>query len=355
MFGSVLTFGEPTKQGTKTTKTVREQVMRIARMLSYSIVALLAMGFTTPAQAQGASDYPNRPIRVIVSNSAGSSVDITARIMAEAVKKYLGQGLVTENKPGGGQRLGASLVAKSPPDGYTLLFTSPTPIVVAQFFPPKLGFDPARDFRPLAAGVFQPVLLVVRPTLGVKTVDEFVAYAKSNPGKISFGVPGMDGEMYLSLELFKRTAGMDIRPIPYNAAPVAIADLLAGRLDAKFLVLPPIKGYLESGKLLALATLNDTRIALLPYIPTMMEIGRPEMTNAIWFGYLAPAKTPDSVIEKLARAFGQLQSDAALRKRVAELGAELNTVGPAEFGKIIETDRRRYGKIVADGNLAKQN
>jgi tripartite-type tricarboxylate transporter receptor subunit TctC len=328
--------------------------MCVVRMLSCSIVVLLTIGLFTRAQAQDASNYPKRPIRVIVPDGAGTGLDVAGRLTAEAAEKYVGQRFIIENKPGGGQRLGASLVAKSPSDGYTLLFTSPTPIVVAQLFPAKLDFDPARDFRPLGIGVFQPGLLVVRPTLGVKTVDEFVAYARSNPGEISFGVQGIDSETYLLLELFKRTAGMDIKPIPYNGAVAAIEDLLAGRLDAMFLAVPPVKGYLDSGKLLALATLNDKRIALLPSVPTMAEVGRPEMSNAVWFAYFAPAATPDSVIEKLARAFGQLQSDMALTVRLAETGAVLNTAGPTEFNKIIEADRRRYGKIVADSNFATQ-
>ena len=325
--------------------------MGVARILVCAAFALLA----SLAQAQDAGDYPNRPIRVIVPVGAGAGMDNAARVTAAAVEKHIGQTLVIENKPGAGGRIGAATVAKAPPDGYTLLFTSPSVITVAEHFPQKMDYEPVRDFRPLVVGMFQPVLLIVRPSLGVKTVDEFIAYAKNNPGKISFGVQGLGGEMHLSLEHFKKTAGMSITPVPYNAGAQAIVDLLADRLDAMFLVIPPIKQHVEAGRLLALATLNAKRVEVLPNIPTMTELGRPEMTSAVWFGYLAPAKTTDAVIEKLARAFGQLQSDRVLAKRVTEMGAELNIVGPAEFGKIIEADRRRYGKIVAEGNLATQN
>jgi tripartite-type tricarboxylate transporter receptor subunit TctC len=203
--------------------------------------------------------------------------------------------------------------------------------------------------------MFQPVLLIVRPSLGVKSVDEFVAYAKKNPGKISFGVQGIGGEMHLTLEHFKKTTNMNITPVPYNSGAQAIIDLLADRLDAMFLVIPPIKQHVESGKLLALATLNAKRVQALPNIPTMAELGRPEMTSAIWFGYLAPAKTPDAIIEKLVRAFQKPRSDQALNTRVTDMGAELSLIGPTEFGKIIDEDRRRYGKIVVEGNLATQN
>jgi tripartite-type tricarboxylate transporter receptor subunit TctC len=325
--------------------------MDIARILSCTMLALLA----SHVRAQDASDYPNRPIHVIVPVGAGAGMDNAARVTAAAVEKHIGQTLVIENRPGAGGRIGAATVAKAVPDGYTLLFTSPSVIVVAEHFPQKMDFEPARDFRPVAVGVFQPVLLVVRPSLGVRTVDQFIAYAKNNPGKISFGVQGLGGELHLLLELFKKTAGMNITPVPYNAAAQAIVDLLADRLDAMFLVIPPIKQHVETGKLLALATLDAKRVEALPNIPTMTEVGHPEMTSAIWFGYLAPAKTPDAVIGKLVQAFQKLQSDQALIKRVSDMGAELNIVGPAEFGKIIAADRARYGKIVAEGNLATQN
>jgi len=157
------------------------------------------------------------------------------------------------------------------------------------------------------------------------------------------------------LEVLKKQAGINITAVPYNAAAQAITDLLGDRLDAMFLVIPPIKGHVETGRLLALATLNAKRVAQFPDLPTMNEIGLPAMTAAIWFGYLAPAQTPQTVVDKLANAFARLQSDTALVKRVGELGAELIIVGPAEFAKIIDDDRRRYGRIVAESNLDKPN
>jgi tripartite-type tricarboxylate transporter receptor subunit TctC len=313
--------------------------------------ALLALGMSAPASAQDA-DYPNRPIRVIVPYGAGAGVDTAARITAEAAEKHLNQKFLIENKPGAGARLGAALAANAAPDGYTLLFSPPAPIVVTEHFPQKMDYLPARDFRPVAVAVLQSAVLVVRPTLGVKSVDELIAYAKNNPGKVQFGVQGLGGEMHLSVELFKKTGGFSINPVLYNAAVHAIVDLLGDRLDAMFLVIPPIKGHLDTGKLLAVATLSPTRISALPHVPTMAELGRPEMTGTFWYGYLAPARTPQLAIDRLAWAFQRLQDDGALRNRVAELGADLNIIGPAEFAKLIESDRARYGKIVAEGNLA---
>ena len=328
--------------------------MRSPRTLQHLILVSLALCLST-AHAQDASDYPNRPIRVIVPVGAGAGIDTAARVTAAAAEPLLGQRFVIENKPGAGTRIGAAQVAKAAPDGYTLLFTSPSPIVVAEHFSQKMDFEPARDFRPVAIGVYQPVLFIVRPGLGVKTIPEFIAYAKANPGKVSFGIQGLGGEMHLTLEQFKTLTGITVNAVPYNAASQAIVDLLADRLDAMQLVIPPIKGHVENGRLLALATLNTRRVAQFPNVPTMAEIGLPDMTNAIWFGYLAPAKTPQPIIDKLAAAFGKLRSDTALVNRVAEMGAELSMVGPDEFGRIIARDRARYGKIVADGNLAQSN
>ena len=328
--------------------------MRIARILS-QLTFVLALGLGTAAYAQGDQAYPTRPVRVIVPVGAGAGIDTAARITAEAVEKHLGQRIIIENKPGAGQRIGAAQVAKSAPDGYTLLFTSPSPITAVEHFSQSIDYAPARDFRPVAIGVYQPVLFIVRPSLGVKSIAEFVAYAKSNPGKVSFGIQGLGGEMHLMVEVFKKSAGVNLTLVPYNAAAQAIVDLLADRLDAMQLVIPPIKGHLDTGRLRALATLDAERVPQFPDVPTMREVGMPEMTNAIWFGYLAPAKTPQAVIDKLAHAFGQLRSDSALASRIAEMGAVLNIVGPAEFAKIIDDDRRRYGRIVAEGNLGKLN
>jgi tripartite-type tricarboxylate transporter receptor subunit TctC len=339
----------------KSSDSTTGAIMHIQKTLSPFMLALLIHCVPGPGLAQDHSSYPNRPIRVIAPVGPGAGVDTAARVSAEAVEKHLGQRLVIENKPGAGLRIGTALAAKATPDGYTLLFAPPTPIAVVEHFPQKIDYDPVNDFRPVAIAVYQPALFIVRPSLGFKTVAEFVAHAKANPGKISFGIQGLGGEMHLMVEVFKKTAGVNLTLVPYQVATQAIVDLLADRLDAMLLVIPPIKGHLDSGQLQALATLNATRVSQYPTIPTMREIGMPEMTNAIWFGYLAPARTPQSIIDKLAGAFAKLQSDAALTKRVSEMGSQLNIVGPAEFAKIIEDDRRRYGRIVVEGNLAQQN
>ena len=233
--------------------------------------ALLALGMSAPALAQD-TDYPNRPIRVIVPFGAGAGVDTAARITAEAAEKYLNQKFVIENKPGAGARLGAAMAANAAPDGYTLLFSPPAPIVVTEHFPQKMDYVPARDFRPVAVEVLQPAVLVVRPTLGVKSVDEFIAYAKNNPGKVQFGVQGLGGEMHLSLELFKKTAGFQRQSGDLQCRG-SRDRRSAGRPARRHVSGDPAdQRPSRHGKLLALATLNPTRTRALPRVPTMAEL-----------------------------------------------------------------------------------
>jgi len=329
--------------------------MSAHKLLWCSLAALFTLCPVVFSRAQEASTYPTKPIRVIVPSGPGAGLDTAARLASEAIEKQLGQRLIIENKPGAGQRIGASLAAKSAPDGYTLLFSALTPITVTEHFPPKIDYDPGRDFTPVAITIRQPVLLIVRPSLSVRTVAEFIGYAKSSPGKISFGVQGIGSEMHAMMEMLRTRAGIDLTPVPYNAAAQAIIDLLADRLDAMFLVVAPVKGHIDSGRLLALATLNGKRIPDFPNVPTMAELGLPEMTFAPWFGYLAPAGTPQAIIDKWVDAIRQLPTDPTLVKRLAEIGAELDIVGPRRFGAIIAEERRRFGAIVAAGNFSRRN
>jgi tripartite-type tricarboxylate transporter receptor subunit TctC len=329
--------------------------MRIPGILSCSLIASLVLRPCAPGHAQDAPTYPTKPIRIIVPTAAGAGLDTAARLASEAIERHLGQRLIIENKPGAGSRTGTSLAAKSAPDGYTLLFAAPASITVTEHFPPKLDYDPGRDFAPLAIVIRQPALLIVRPSLPARTFADFIAYAKANPGKISFGVQGLAGEMHLMMQVLKKQAGIDMAAVPYNAAAQAILDLLADRIDAMFLVPAPVKGHIEAGRLLALATLNETRVRDFPNVPTMTELGLPQLTFSPWFGYLAPSGTPRAIIDKFAGAVRRLPSDPALARRIAELGAELDIEGPAQFGAIIRSERRRFGAIAAEGSFDKPN
>jgi len=292
---------------------------------------------------------------IISGFPAGGIGDLISRPMAEKMRGSYATNVLVDSKVGAGGRLAAEFVKRSNPDGLTILQIPSSVMVLYPHIYKSLNYDPLADFAPVALIADIPQLVVVRVDLGVSSFRELLDYARKNPGKLSFGVQGLFGEMRMTLEHFKKTAGMSVTHVPYNSGAQAIIDLLSDRLDAMFLVIPPIKQHVQDGKLIALATLNATRVQAVPNIPTMAELGRPEMTSSIWFGYLAPAKTPDAIMNKLVQAFQALKSDQALKQRVIEMGAELTLTGPAEFGTLIDQDRRRYGKIVAEGNLATQN
>lgn len=319
------------------------------------VMTLLALGLATSARAEDAAAYPSKPIRVIVPQSPGGGTDVACRLIAQAAEKLLGQPVVVENKPGAGGRIGAALVSKAAPDGYTILYTAKPPLTIQQHLKLKLDFDPGRDFAPVAIMTWAPALLIVRSSFPAKTVQEFVAYAKSNPGKITFGIQGIGAEFHISLELLRQRAGINIIAVPYTGGAPAIVDLLAGRLDAMILVPAATKEHLAAGRLVALATLEDKRAPDFPNVPTVAEAGLPELTGSPWFGFVAPAATPPAIVNKLAGVFSQLQSDAALVKRLNDVGYTLKVTGPAESKALIEAERRAFGKIAAGGRLDKPN
>ena len=329
--------------------------MRVIRELLLPLFALLALCLAGASHAQDAVSYPTRPIRVIVPQPPGGGVDVSARIASEAIERHLGQRLIIENKPGAGGRIGSAMAAKAAPDGYTLLFTPKTPITIFQHMKLKLEFDPGRDFTPVAIVIRQPGLLITRPSLPARTLAEFIALAKSNPGKVTFGIQGLGSEFHVAMEILNKTAGIKLAAIPYQGGSPAIIDLLADRLDAMFLVPAAIREHLAGRRLNALATLNARRLKDFPDVPAMMELGLAEVASSSWFGYMAPTGTPPAIIERLVGALRRLPSDGALVKRIAELGAELDVVGPAEFGAIIDEERRQYGKIVVESNLDAAN
>jgi tripartite-type tricarboxylate transporter receptor subunit TctC len=219
----------------------------------------------------------------------------------------------------------------------------------------KLDFDPERDFAPVAIMAWPPALLIVRASFPAKTVQEFITYAKENPGKVTFGIQGIGAEFHVSLELLRQSTGAKLVAVPYRGGAPAIVDLLAGRLDAMILVPAAITEHLAAGKLRALATLEPERVPEYPNIPTVAELGLPELTGSPWFGFVAPAATPPAIIAKLAGVFSRLESNATLNQRLNELGYKLRVAGPAESKALIERERAAFGKVAAGGRLDKPN
>ena len=269
-----------------------------------------------PAVAQ--QQYPSKPVRLIVPYPAGGATDFFARLVSTKMSETLGQQVVVENRPGAGTAIGASEVARSAPDGYTLLLGDAGTYAFNPTLYKKLSYDPVRDFSPVSLTGRFALILAVNPSVEAKTVAEFVAAAKSQPGKINYGAPGPGSPIHLAMELFRQRAGLDMTPIPYKGGADALNDLLGGRITAMFpdiaSGLPQIKG----GKLRALAVASEKRVAALPDVPTIGESGYPGFEAWAWQGFVAPAKTPRPVIDRLNADFRKAVTDPAIQHKLSE-------------------------------------
>lgn len=324
-----------------------------------TIIAIASIMFAStgvcPLASQDAP-YPSKPIRVIIPSSAGAGTDVAGRMVATAAERHLGQPFVVENRPGAGGRIGAAFVAKAPADGYTLLYSAKPTLTIHQYLSkPKPSFDAEKDFTPVSIMVRAPALLVVRSSFPARTVKEFVAYARKNPGKVTFGIQGVGNEFHVSLQMLREAADIKLIAIPYPGGAPAIVDLLGDRLDAMILVPAAITEHLASGKLVALATLEPKRAPDHPDVPTIAEAGLPQVSGSPWFGFVAPGATPPSAIRRLADAFAKLSADGELVSRLGKLGYTLSVEGPADFAAVLKKERREYSKFAAGGRLEKPN
>ena len=265
-----------------------------------AVALTLAVGLAAPP-ALAQSDYPNRPVRLIVGFPAGSSADITARVLGQRMGQSLGQQFVIENKPGAGSSLAAEFVARAPKDGYTLFILSSANITNAAINP-NLPFDIAKDFAPIALINTAAVVLVVPPVTAANNVQELIALAKSKPGEILYASTGVGTAPHLSGELMSMRAGVKLVHVPYQGSPQAATDLLAGRVSMMFSPASAVVSQVEAGSLKALASAASKRPGILPNVPTMAEAGMPDFDTSIWFGLVAPAGTPKDIVDKLARA-----------------------------------------------------
>jgi tripartite-type tricarboxylate transporter receptor subunit TctC len=315
--------------------------------ITRSICALI----TAVAGAAMAQGYPARPIKIIVPFAAGGNVDITARLVAPGLGDALGQPVVVENKPGAGGTIGADLVAKAPPDGYTLLMGSNSTFSVAPSLYPKNPYNPVRDFAPVILIATAPFVLVMNPAAPARNVGELVAQAKAAPGKLTMASAGTGSSNHLVGELFQEITGARFTHIPYKGSGQALTDLMGGQVDLHFDQITSAASHIQAGKLKALLVTAPQRVAMLPEVPTATEAGyaRFQATNVT--GLIAPAGTPREVIDKLNAATQKVIAQAAVKEKFAGLGAE--TVGgtPEEFGAYIKEDFAKWTRIVKDANV----
>jgi len=312
----------------------------------------LAAGVTAlPAASRfaRAETYPSRPVRFVVPQAAASSSDITARLIGQWLSDHLGQQFVVDDRPGVGGNIGTEAVVRSAPDGYTLLLVNSQNAISPALYN-NLSFDFIRDIAPVARIDSVPLVMEVNPSVPAKTVPEFIAYAKANPGKINMGSAGVGGPQHVAGELFKAMAGIDLVHVPYRGTTPAITDLLAGQLQVMFDVTPTALPQIKAGKLRALAVTTAKRLDNLPDVPAVAEF-LPGYEAVAWIGVGAPAGTPAAIIETLNKQINAGLADDKIKTRIAELGAIVVTSSAAEFGTFIAAETAKWGKVIRDAHI----
>src|SRR5215203_15188 len=316
------------------------------------MLALFAATAATPAHAQDGKDYPNRPIKVVVPFPAGGPTDGMARIISDRLGAVLGQSIVVENRGGGaGGSIGAKFVAAADPDGYTILLTPGGSLTTGPAVHKNIGYDPAKAFTPVALVIETPLIVAVHSDLPVKSMAELVAYAKANPGKVSWGSQGFGVAPHLLLELFKLETGVSIVHVPYRGTAPMLAAIVAGEVQAVADPMTTSLPHIQSGRLRAIAIAGTERTPKLPDVPTTKEAGYPKLDSPFWLGVVAPAGTPPGIIDKLNNAFRESMAPPDTRARLATLGAEIKIGTPAEFGNMLAKELALWTGVVRDAKI----
>jgi|SRR5215467_3333220 len=299
-----------------------------------------------------AQAYPTRPINIIVPFPPGGNSEGIVRFLAERLALSLGQPVIVENRAGGaGGSVGAKFVATAAPDGHILLLSTPGPLVVAPKVYKNLGYDPAKDFTPIGTLMSIPQMLVVNPAVPVKSIQELVAYAKANPGKLSFPSPGYGTQPHLLGEMFKLMAGVEILHVPYRGPAAAVTDLLAGQVQMYFDTIGLLIPHIEAGKLKALAVADEARDPQLPNVPTTIESGFPKLQATFWIGVLAPAGTPTIIVNKLNAEINTIMKTNEAEAILAKLSARPKVGSPEDFAAFMAAETQKWAAVVTGANI----
>jgi tripartite-type tricarboxylate transporter receptor subunit TctC len=312
---------------------------RLPRLFAASLLCLAAAG-----QFAQAADYPTRPVKWVVPYPPAGTTDVLARIVAQWLTEKLGQPFVIENKPGAGNNLGTEAVVKAAPDGYTMLLVNPAHGINATLYK-ELSFNVIRDIAPVAGIVRTPNVMEVTPSFPAKTVAEFIAYCKANPGKINMASSGSGTSVHLSGELFKSMTGCQMLHVPYKGAGPALTDLMGGQVDVIFDNLPSSVGHIKGGKIRALGVTSQEREPSMPQLPTIAETV-PGYEATAWFGIGMPKGTPKDIIDKVNAEVNRALADPKMRERLAELGGKPIAGTPEDFGKVIAAETAKWEKVV---------
>ncbi|HEX2566094.1 MAG TPA: tripartite tricarboxylate transporter substrate binding protein [Burkholderiales bacterium] len=305
--------------------------------------------------ASGAfAQYPSKPVRLVVPYAAGGPADLLTREIAKGLQDAVHQPVIVDPRPGGGTMIGAELVAKAPPDGYTLLVSTAASLIVSPSMEPHPRYDGLKDFAPIAMVAYVPNLISANPSVPANNVQELIAYAKRNPGKLAYGSAGNGSGPHVAGELFKSMAGVDLVHVPYKGAAPAVVDLLSGQIQLGFVNISAVLPYVRSGKLKAIAVTTLKRSAALPDLPTVDEQGVKDYDTGSWYGLHAPAGTPPAVIDSLYATMRAVMAEPALGKRLLDTqGAEVVVKSPQEFDRFIRADAARTVPIMKAVSLKK--
>jgi tripartite-type tricarboxylate transporter receptor subunit TctC len=314
----------------------------MTKPLNFTAGLALAVALLAPAAGALAQGYPDKPIRLVAPSTPGDAPDVIARLIAVKLSTVLGQPVVVENRPGAGGVVGSEAVAKSAPDGYTLIMGNAGSHGINAAVYTKLPYDIQRDFAPVSQVAIAPNIMVINPAIPAKTVAEFIAYVKSQPNKLSYASGGNGSSAHMSMELFKSMAGLDIQHIPYKGSAPALTDLVAGQVAVFIGNIPPTVPLVKGGKLRALAVTPAARSPLMLELPTIHESGLPGYETVAWFGVLAPAGTPPAIVQKLSVEIGKIARSPEMREKLLAMGAEPVGGTPAQFKAVIDRDIAKW-------------
>ena len=308
-------------------------------------VRAAGLGLACLAGAALAQDYPSRPIHMIVPYPPGGGTDIVARVITEPLGQALGQPIVIDNRGGAAGNVGTEVAARAAPDGYTVLFTLSSHTINPKLYA-KLPFDVEKDFVPIGLAANIPQILVAHPSLPASNVQELIAYAKANPGKLNFASVGTGSPGHIAGELFKLKTGVDIVHVPYKGGGPAVTDTLGGQVQLLFVSMPAAWQFVKAGRLKAFAVTSDKRSVVAPDIPTLAEAGVPDCVVNSWYGALAPAKTPPAVLAKLSAALAKVVQSADVKERLLLQGAEATSSTPQEFDALIRDELAKWDYVI---------
>ena len=314
------------------------------RILLGTVVCLFAAAMSLTAKA---ADYPARPVHVIVGLTAGSGVDIMARLVGQKLAESMGQPFIIENRPGAGSNIATHFAAQAAPDGYTIFVPTIANAINATLYK-NLQFDVLRDFSPVILAATAPNLLIVNPKVPANTVQEFIALAKKQPGKLTIGSSGIGTSPQMTGELFRRRAGIDLLPVPYKGGPEATAALLGGQIDSLFAITSTALPHIAAGRVRALAVTSRARSPLLPNVPTVAESGMPGFEAVTWFGFAVPTGTPRPIIDRLNVEIGKALAMPDVKQKLSAQGIDVAGGTPEQFGAYMHDEFTKWGQLVKD-------